>query len=147
MKGKLHFLIPLLLSVSTDLLNLTNHPRCQFATLVDLIAERLKHTSWVVVFKGLILSHNLMSLGNEVLLHYITHCSTARLTPQTYIEITCTHVVGLKISHHGSSRRQDVHAFMHVCSLYLHVFCTGAMEGIGREREREIRGTLAYPYY
>jgi len=32
----------------------------------DLLSERLKDRNWVVVFKTLILSHNLMSLGHEV---------------------------------------------------------------------------------
>lgn len=50
----------------TDLINLTNDPHCSMATLSDLIFERLKNTSWVVVFKNLITAHNLMTLGNEV---------------------------------------------------------------------------------
>ena len=36
------------------------------SVLVDLVSDRLRNTNWVVVFKGLIVSHNLMSLGNEV---------------------------------------------------------------------------------
>ena len=36
------------------------------SVLVDLVGDRLRNGSWVVVFKGLIVSHNLMSLGNEV---------------------------------------------------------------------------------
>lgn len=47
------------------LINLTNDPHCSMATLSDLIFERLKNTSWVVVFKNLITAHNLMTLGNE----------------------------------------------------------------------------------
>ena len=50
----------------TDLINLTNDPHCSMATLSDLMFERLKNTSWVVVFKNLIVAHNLMTLGNEV---------------------------------------------------------------------------------
>jgi len=49
-----------------DLINLTNDPHCSMATLSDLMFERLKNTSWVVVFKNMIVAHNLMTLGNEV---------------------------------------------------------------------------------
>ena len=49
-----------------DLINLTNDPHCSMATLADYIFERLKNTSWVVVFKNLVLAHNLITLGNEV---------------------------------------------------------------------------------
>ena len=49
-----------------DLLQLTSSPHCQMSVLVDLVSDRLRNTNWVVVFKGLIVSHNLMSLGNEV---------------------------------------------------------------------------------
>jgi len=52
--------------VFSDLLQLTNDPKCQFTILADLIGDRLKHNSWVVVFKTLILSHNLMTIGNDV---------------------------------------------------------------------------------
>jgi hypothetical protein len=41
------------------------------ATLADYIFERLKNTSWVVVFKNLILAHNLITLGNEKFLQCI----------------------------------------------------------------------------
>lgn len=34
--------------------------------LVDLLNDRLRHSSWVVVFKCLIVAHNLVTLGNEV---------------------------------------------------------------------------------
>lgn len=47
------------------LLQLTSSPHCQIPVLVDLVGDRLRNTNWVVVFKGLIVSHNLMSLGNE----------------------------------------------------------------------------------
>ena len=49
-----------------DLINLTNDPHCSMVSLADLLFERLKNTSWVVVFKDLITTHNLMTLGNEV---------------------------------------------------------------------------------
>lgn len=45
---------------------MTSSPHCQISTLVDLVADRLRNSNWVVVFKALIVSHNLMSLGNEV---------------------------------------------------------------------------------
>ncbi len=32
----------------------------------DMLGERLHNTNWVVVFKALIASHTLMTLGNEV---------------------------------------------------------------------------------
>lgn len=47
------------------LINMTNDPNCSMATLADYIFERMKNTSWVVVFKNLIMTHNLMTLGNE----------------------------------------------------------------------------------
>ena len=47
------------------------------ATLSDLIFERLKNTSWVVVFKNLITAHNLMTLGNEV----CTYTSLSAVAP------------------------------------------------------------------
>ena len=49
-----------------DLINLTNDPHCSMVSLADLLFERLKNTSWVVVFKNLVTTHNLMTLGNEV---------------------------------------------------------------------------------
>ncbi|CAI7999864.1 Phosphatidylinositol-binding clathrin assembly protein [Geodia barretti] len=53
------------------LINLTNDPHCSMATLADYIFERLKNTSWVVVFKNLVLAHNLITLGNEKFLQCI----------------------------------------------------------------------------
>lgn len=43
------------------------------SVLADLISERLKDKNWVVAFKTLIVSHNLMSLGHEVSSLSTTH--------------------------------------------------------------------------
>lgn len=65
---------PLLSSLSpADLIQLTNDPNCQIPILVDMVSARLHNTSWVIVFKALILTHNLMTLGNEVQAPTITH--------------------------------------------------------------------------
>jgi hypothetical protein len=53
------------------LINMTNDPHCSMATLADYLVERLKNTSWVVVFKDLITTHNLMTLGNEKFLQCV----------------------------------------------------------------------------
>ncbi|XP_064404665.1 phosphatidylinositol-binding clathrin assembly protein-like isoform X2 [Halichondria panicea] len=47
------------------LLQITNNPVTRMSVLADLISERLKDKNWVVAFKTLIVSHNLMSLGHE----------------------------------------------------------------------------------
>lgn len=47
------------------LIHLTSDPACHIPNLADLLNERLRNSKWVVVFKGLILAHNLMTLGNE----------------------------------------------------------------------------------
>ena len=65
--------------IPLDLLQLTSSPHCQMSILVDLVGDRLRNTNWVVVFKGLIVSHNLMSLGNEV-------CFFKKLNPIIYVE-------------------------------------------------------------
>ena len=54
------------LHTHTVLIQLTNDPQCSLTTLADLINDRMRNSSWVVVFKALIVSHNLMTLGNEV---------------------------------------------------------------------------------
>ncbi len=66
------------------LLQITNNPHAQIAVLVDLVSERLKDKNWVVAFKTLIVSHNLMTLGHEVHTHTHTHTYTHTHT-HTYI--------------------------------------------------------------
>ena len=48
------------------LITLTNNPQVSMPQLVEMIGDRFNNTSWIVVMKALITSHNLMSLGNEV---------------------------------------------------------------------------------
>jgi len=49
-----------------DLIQLTNDPHCSLPMLVDMLSDRFRNSNWVVVFKALIVTHNLMTLGNEV---------------------------------------------------------------------------------
>ena len=53
------------------LITLTNNPQVSMPTLVDMLGERLTNSSWVVVMKALITTHNLITLGNEVRIQYI----------------------------------------------------------------------------
>jgi len=46
---------------------MTNDSKVSMPVLADLLADRLRINNWVVAFKALITSHNLMTLGNEVL--------------------------------------------------------------------------------
>lgn len=55
------------LSCIADLIHMTNDPKVSMPVLADLIADRLRVNNWVVAFKALITSHNLMTLGNEVI--------------------------------------------------------------------------------
>jgi len=48
-----------------DLIQLTNDPHCSLPMLVDMLSDRFRNSNWVVVFKALIVTHNLMTLGNE----------------------------------------------------------------------------------
>lgn len=60
------FLFLVLFILCLVLITLTNNPHVSMPTLVEMLGERLTNSSWVVVMKALITSHNLMTLGNEV---------------------------------------------------------------------------------
>lgn len=47
------------------LIQLTSDPKCSMPTVLDMITDRSKNSSWVVVLKLLVTTHNLMTLGNE----------------------------------------------------------------------------------
>lgn len=51
---------------STDLVNCSNEPNVSIPLLAGLLVERTQEKSWVIVFKALITTHNLMNFGNEV---------------------------------------------------------------------------------
>lgn len=53
------------------LLQCTNEPNVSIPQLANLLIERSQHTSWVVVFKGLITIHHLMCYGNERFTQYL----------------------------------------------------------------------------
>ena len=53
-------------SFAVDLISLTNDQLISMPDLADMLAERTRNTSWVVVMKALITAHNMMVLGNEV---------------------------------------------------------------------------------
>ena len=46
---------------------MTNDAKVSMPVMADLLADRLRINNWVVAFKALITSHNLMTLGNEVI--------------------------------------------------------------------------------
>ena len=69
----------------TDLIHMTNDPKVSMPVLADLLADRLRINNWVVAFKALITSHNLMTLGNEVIVMAIA-VDTAHTV---YIIINC----------------------------------------------------------
>lgn len=50
----------------TVLIGLTEDQRMSMPELADMMLERTRNGNWVVVFKALISTHNLMVLGNEV---------------------------------------------------------------------------------
>lgn len=54
------------LFVVTVLLALTNNHQADMVAVADMLGERVHNTNWVVVFKALITSHTLITLGNEV---------------------------------------------------------------------------------
>ena len=53
------------------LTNYTNEPNVSIPTLANLLIERTLNPSWVVVYKGLITIHHLMSYGSERFTHYL----------------------------------------------------------------------------
>lgn len=57
-----------------DLIHMTNDPRVSMPVMADLLADRLRINNWVVAFKALITSHNLMTLGNEVITMVTMFC-------------------------------------------------------------------------
>ena len=68
------FSYPFTVGVSyyADLIHMTNDPKVSMPVMADLLADRLRINNWVVAFKALITSHNLMTLGNEVT--SLSHC-------------------------------------------------------------------------
>ncbi|TPP64877.1 hypothetical protein FGIG_01018 [Fasciola gigantica] len=48
------------------LVNCSNEPNVSIPLLAGLLVERTQEKSWVIVFKALITTHNLMNFGNEV---------------------------------------------------------------------------------
>ncbi|XP_022292160.2 phosphatidylinositol-binding clathrin assembly protein-like isoform X23 [Crassostrea virginica] len=59
------------------LIQCTNEPNVSIPQLADLLIERTQHQSWVMVFKALITTHNLMNYGNERFTQYLAsnNCS------------------------------------------------------------------------
>ncbi|KAF5402992.1 Phosphatidylinositol-binding clathrin assembly protein LAP [Paragonimus heterotremus] len=53
------------------LVNCSNEPNVSIPLLAGLLVERAQEKSWVVVFKTLITTHNLMNFGNEKFSHYL----------------------------------------------------------------------------
>ena len=53
--------------VLIDLIHMTNDAKVSMPVMADLLADRLRINNWVVAFKALITSHNLITLGNEVI--------------------------------------------------------------------------------
>ena len=51
------------------LINLTNNPHVSIPQMLDMFGERFRIYNWIIVFKGLITAHNLMTLGSEVRQH------------------------------------------------------------------------------
>ena len=68
--------------LSAALIRLTEDPNVSMPDIVGMLSERLRNSNWVVVFKALITTHNLMVLGNEVgILHhtYVRTCIQLKL--------------------------------------------------------------------
>uniref|UniRef100_A0A8W8J0N4 ENTH domain-containing protein n=2 Tax=Magallana gigas TaxID=29159 RepID=A0A8W8J0N4_MAGGI len=59
------------------LIQCTNEPNVSIPQLADLLIERTQQQSWVIVFKALITTHNLMNYGNERFTQYLAsnNCS------------------------------------------------------------------------
>ncbi|XP_048765356.2 phosphatidylinositol-binding clathrin assembly protein-like isoform X6 [Ostrea edulis] len=59
------------------LIQCTNEPNVSIPQLADLLIERTQHQNWVMVFKALITTHNLMNYGNERFTQYLAsnNCS------------------------------------------------------------------------
>ncbi|CAH8611427.1 unnamed protein product [Heterobilharzia americana] len=53
------------------LVNCSNEPNVSIPLLAGLLVERTQEKSWVIVFKALITTHNLMNFGNEKFSHYL----------------------------------------------------------------------------
>uniref|UniRef100_A0A183A2Y1 ENTH domain-containing protein n=1 Tax=Echinostoma caproni TaxID=27848 RepID=A0A183A2Y1_9TREM len=53
------------------LINCSNEPNVSIPLLAGLLVERTQEKSWVIVFKALITTHNLMNFGNEKFSHYL----------------------------------------------------------------------------
>nr|QQY02530.1 clathrin coat assembly protein [Cryptocotyle lingua] len=53
------------------LVNCSNEPNVSIPLLAGLLVERTQERSWVIVFKALITTHNLMNFGNEKFSHYL----------------------------------------------------------------------------
>jgi len=57
----------LLVFLFADLIHMSNDSKVSMPVLADLLADRFRVNNWIVAFKALITSHNLMTLGNEVI--------------------------------------------------------------------------------
>ncbi|XP_036321781.1 phosphatidylinositol-binding clathrin assembly protein LAP [Rhagoletis pomonella] len=53
------------------LVHCTNEPNVSIPHLANLLIERSQNTNWVVVYKALITTHNLMAYGNERFMQYL----------------------------------------------------------------------------
>ena len=60
--------------VLIDLIHMTNDAKVSMPVMADLLADRLRINNWVVAFKALITSHNLITLGNEVITMVTDRC-------------------------------------------------------------------------
>lgn len=61
-----------LVSASPVLLAWSNNPNLSIPDLADRLFGRVADTNWVVVFKAMIVCHELMGKGGEVGLHCVT---------------------------------------------------------------------------
>lgn len=53
------------------LLQCTNEPNVSIPQMANLLIDRTQNSSWVVVFKALVTTHNLMNYGNERFTQYL----------------------------------------------------------------------------
>lgn len=93
------------------LITLTNNPHVSMSLLVDMLGERFRNANWIVVFKSLITTHNLMTLGNEKFLQ----CLATRTEPfnlETFAD-------------RSNVLASEMTAYVHRYSRYLGSVCSG----------------------
>ncbi|CAH8596267.1 unnamed protein product [Dicrocoelium dendriticum] len=62
------------------LITCSNEPNVSIPLLAGLLVERMQEKSWVIVFKALITTHNLMNFGNEKFSYYLaSNCTPVNL--------------------------------------------------------------------